>query len=185
MRSAARADSGGDVDWRDLLGDLETQMLAEERLELEAEVADRALREAATLTLADRLRAAVGATVRLELRGAGVVGGQLAAVGPDWLTMQESSAATTSLVPLTAILAVRDLPAGAAPLEGVVSTRYTVHMVLRRISSEGLQVVVSLDDGSTRRGRLGIVGKDYAELVAAESGRVLIASSAMSVVRPG
>jgi hypothetical protein len=58
-------------------------------------------------------------------------------------------------------------------------------MVLRRISSEGLQVVVSLDDGSTRRGRLGIVGKDYAELVAAESGRVLIASSAMSVVRPG
>ena len=63
--------------------------------------------------------------------------------------------------------------------------RMAVHMVLRRISSAGLPVAISLDDGSTRRGRLGVVGRDYVELVAAESGRVLIASSAMSVVRPG
>jgi hypothetical protein len=172
------------VDWRDLLGDLETQMLAEERLELEAEVADRALREAAMLALADRLRAAVGATVRLELRGVGIVGGQMAAVGPDWLTLQEFSAATTSLVPLSAILAVRDLPDGAAPLEGVVSSRYTVQMVLRRISSAGLPVVVSLDDGSARRGRLGVVGQDYVELNGGEGGRLLIASSAVSILRP-
>lgn len=106
------------MDWRDLLGDLETQMLAEERLELEAEVADRALREAAMLALADRLRAAVDATVRLELRGVGLVRGRLEAAGSDWLTLRELSAAATSLVPLSAILAVRDLPAGAAPLEG-------------------------------------------------------------------
>lgn len=60
-----------------------------------------------------------------------------------------------------------------------------MQMVLRRISSAGLPVVVALDDGSIRRGLLGVVGKDYAELLAAEGGRMLIASSAMSVLRPG
>jgi hypothetical protein len=173
------------LDWRDLLGDLETQMLAEERLELEAEVADRAVREAATLGLADRLRVAVGAVVRLEVRGVGNIGGQLAAVGPDWLTMRETSAAATSLVPLAAVAVVRDVPAGAAPLEGVVPARYTVQMVLRRISSAGSPVAASLDDGSTRRGRLGVVGKNYLELIAGEGGRTLIALTAVSLLRPG
>lgn len=173
------------MDWRDLLGDLETQMLAEERLELEAEVADRAVREAATLGIADRIRAAVGAVVRVELRGVGSVGGQLEAVGPDWLTMRETSTVAPSLVPLAAITVVRDVPAGAAPLEGVVPARYTVQMVLRRISSAGLPVVASLDDGSTRRGRLGLVGRDYVDLVDGEGGRTLIALTAVSLLRPG
>jgi predicted metalloprotease len=174
---------GDRMDWSDLLGDLETQMLAEERLELAAEVADRAVREAATLGLADRLRAAVGTTVRLEVCGAGVVRGRLAAVGPDWLTVREVSAGDASFVPTAAISAVRELPPGAAPLEGVVATRYTAQMVLRRISSAGLPVVVTLRDGAARRGLLAVVGKDYVELV--EDGcRTLLAASALSVVRP-
>lgn len=173
----------GRVNWTDVLGDVETQMLAEERLELEAEVADRATREAATLGLADRLRAAVGTAVRLEICGVGGVRGQLDAVGPDWLTVRETSAAGASFVPLKAVSAVRDLQGGAAPLEGVVATRYTAQMVLRRISSAGLPVVVTLADGGARRGRLGVVGKDYVELV--ENGdRALVASAAISVVRP-
>jgi hypothetical protein len=171
------------VEWRDLLGDLETQMLAEERLELAAEVADRAVREAAALGLADRLRAASGTAVRLELRGAGVVRGRLAAVGPDWLMLQEISATGASLVPLPAVVAARDLPAGASPIEGAVAARYTVQMVMRRISSAGLPVVVTLYDGATRRGLLGVVGKDYVELVG-DGDRALLASAALSIVRP-
>jgi hypothetical protein len=173
------------LDWRDLLGDLEAQMLAEERLELDAEVADRAQREAAAVGLADRLRAAAGTAVRLEVRGVGVLSGQLEAVGPDWLTLRETPAAAASLLPLSAIAAVRDLRAGAAQLEGMVPARYTMQMVLRRISGAGLHVVVTLDDGSVRRGRLGVVGKDYAELVGGEGGRTLIASAAVAVLRPG
>src|SRR4051794_40402318 len=102
------------MDWSDLLGDLETQMLAEERLELDAEVAERAMHEAATFGLADRLRAAVGTTVRLEVRGAGLVRGRLDSVGPDWLTVLEASAGEPSFLPLAAISAVRELPPGAA-----------------------------------------------------------------------
>lgn len=173
------------MDWRDLLGDLETQMLAEERLELEAEVADRAVREAAAFGLADRLRSGVGESVRLEVRGAGVVRGQLEAVGLDWLLVRESSTArAAAFVALSAIIAVRDLPPGAAPLEGVVSQRYTSQLVLRRISSAGLPVVATLHDGATRRGVLGVVGKDYVELVA-DGDRLLIASAALSILRPG
>jgi hypothetical protein len=184
-RGAASPNDGeGGVEWRDLLGDLESQMLAEERLELDAEVADRALREAALLGLADRLRAAAGTDVRLEVRGAGIVGGRLEAVGPDWLTVRETSAAAATLVPLQAVTAVRELPAGAAPLEGVVAGRYTAHLVLRRISSAGFGVALTLDDGSVRRGRIVVVGQDYVELVAAEGGRTLIATAAIAVVRP-
>lgn len=172
------------MDWRDLLGDLENQMLAEERLELEAEVADRAMREAATLGLADRLRAAAETAVRLEVRGLGIVSGRLEAVGPDWLMLRETPSAAGSLVRLAAITSVRDLPAGAAPIEGAVPARYTVQLVLRRISSAALPVVVTLEDGSVRRGRLGVVGKDYVELAGGEGGRALIASSALSVLRP-
>ena len=171
------------MDWSDLLGDLETQMLAEERLELEAEVADRAVREAAMLGLADRLRAAVGTIVRLEVRGAGIVRGRLVAVGPDWLTLREASAGDASLVPLAAIIAVRDLRAGAASLHGVVPTRYTAQMVLRRVSAAGLPVVVTLQDGAAHRGLLAVVGKDYVELVE-DGGRTLLAASFLSVVRP-
>ena len=172
------------MDWRDLLGDVEAQMLAEERLELEAEVADRAQREAAALSLADRLRAATGGVVRLEVRGVGVVRGQVEAVGPDWLMARETPTAAASLLPLAAIMAVRDVPAGAAPLAGAVASRYTVQMVMRRISSAGLPVVVTLDDGSVRRGRLGAIGKDYSELADSQGGRMLIASAAVAVLRP-
>ena len=172
------------MDWRELLGDLETQMLAEERLELEAEVADRAVREAATLGLADRLRAAVDTVARLEVRGAGSVGGLLVAVGVDWLMLRESAATATSLVPLDALVGVRDLAGGARSLDGVVAARYTVQMVLRRISLAGQPVVVMLDEGSARRGRLGIVGKDYVELIGSDAERTLMASSALAIVRP-
>jgi hypothetical protein len=172
------------MDWRDLLGDLETQMLAEERLELAAEVADRAVREAAAFGLADRLRSAVGATVRLEVRGAGVLRGQLDAVGVNWLMVRESSIADPSFVAMSAVTAVRDLPPGAARLEGVVSERYTAQLVLRRISSAGLPVVATTQDGVTRRGVLGVVGKDYVELVE-DGARLLLASAVLAVLRPG
>ena len=172
------------MDWRDLLGVLETQMLAEERVELEAEVADRAVREAASLGLTDRLRAAIETAVRLEVRGAGIVGGRLAAVGPDWLMLRETSATATSLVPYVALVAVRNLPGGARRLEGAVSARYTLQMVLRRVSSARQPVVLTLDDGSARPGRLGVVGKDYVELVGGEADRMLITSAAIGILRP-
>jgi hypothetical protein len=87
-------------------------------------------------------------------------------------------------VPLDAVVAVRNLAGGARPLEGVVPARYTVQMVLRRISSAGQPVTVTLVDGSARRGRLGVLGKDYLELVGSDAERVLIATAVLAVLRP-
>ena len=96
--------------WDDLFRDLEAQLAAATAAELDAEVADRARREAALLGLLDRARAAVGHPVVVRVLGAGPVDGVLSDVGSQWLLVAETGGREV-LVPIAAVVSLTGLRA--------------------------------------------------------------------------
>ena len=66
------------MEWDALLVDLESRFEAERRADIAAQAADLAEAEVAAVRLADRLRGAVGRTIRLRTRGGTPVDGVLA-----------------------------------------------------------------------------------------------------------
>ena len=101
----------GAMRWEGLFADLEGQLAAEERRELDDEVAERTRRERALVTLADRLAGAVGSTVRLGL-GAGLhVQGDIADLGDGWVLLRDPATGREHLVPTAAVVTVSALGA--------------------------------------------------------------------------
>lgn len=160
------------VRWDELFTDLEAQFDAAEAANLSAELADRTRREAAQLHLADRLGAAVGATVRVVAEGAGPVSGRLAATGPDWLLLEVGAAGERALVPLAAVLAVSGLSRHSlAPGSGgVVAGRLGLGHALRAIARDRAAVAVTLRAGAVLTGTVDRVGADFLELTEAADG---------------
>lgn len=74
----------GDMPFRDLFEDLEQQAAGLGLAERDAELADRARSEYATVTVAARVHASLGRRVRLRLVDEAVVDGLLSQAGPDW-----------------------------------------------------------------------------------------------------
>lgn len=157
--------------WEDLFADLELQWEAAEAATLEAELADRSRREAGHLRLLDRLRPAVGHGIRCLLRVGGggveqaVVTGRLAALGVDWLLLDEPGM-TEILVPRQSLLAVRGLPAVSAQPghEGLVAARLDLRYVVRGLVRDRSACAVSLLGGGLLTGTLLRVGADFFEL---------------------
>lgn len=159
-------DSVRGVRWEELFADLEAQALAEERVELEVEVADRTRRESARLRLVDRLRgaAASGREISVTTRGGDPVTGQVGGVGPDWLLLEAAGAEV--LVSLAAVETVSGLgPESAAPgSEGLVAARLGLGHALRAIARDRAEVRLSTVGGLTVVGTLERVGQDHVEL---------------------
>jgi hypothetical protein len=153
------------VRWDELFDDLDAQFNEVETAELAAEVADRSRREVALLRLVDRLRPVLGRQITVRLVGAGVVEGQLTAMGPDWLLLAEAGG-REALVVASALLSVGGLAAQtAAPnSEGLVAARLNVAYALRGIVRDRSEVAVTLIDGSTAAGTIDRVGADFLEL---------------------
>ncbi|MGB7817393.1 MAG: hypothetical protein WBL35_01485, partial [Ornithinibacter sp.] len=70
--------------WEGLFADLEGQLAAEERRELDSEVAERTRRERALVELGARL-AATDAELVVTLAGGSRVAGSVADLGADWV----------------------------------------------------------------------------------------------------
>jgi len=153
--------------WERLFADLEAQLAAAEAAAEESEVADRSRREAATLSLVDRLRASVGAPVQVRVGGAGVVEGVLREVGSQWLLLAEP-AGTEALVPAAGVMAVSGLSTwSAAPgSAGPLFTRLGIGSALRAVARDRSAVTVTLADGSALSGTLDRVGADFVEVSA-------------------
>ena len=66
------------MDWDALLADLESRFEAERRADIAAQAADLAEAEVAAVRMTDRLRGAVGRTIRLRTHGGTPVDGVLA-----------------------------------------------------------------------------------------------------------
>lgn len=142
---------------------------AEESDEL---IADLAAAESLGLTLADRLRAAVGTSVVLSLatqdQAAARLRGTLEQVEPDHVLVRVDFGLV--LVSLQAIVAINGLGPGSRPMPAS-TVRWTWRATLRRWL--GQEVVVYLSTPGNVRGHLERVAADHID-VAGAAGRATI-----------
>jgi len=149
--------------WTYLFADLESQADGLVAVEVDAEVAERTRIEIGRLTLATRLRGAIGHSVTLRCAGAGACSGRLDRVGADWLLLAEASGAET-LVPLRSLLGVGGLGRHSAAPDGAATVQLGLRAVLRGIARDRAPVRAVLDDGTPVDGTVDRVGADYLEL---------------------
>lgn len=144
--------------WRELFDDLEGRLAAEERRELDLEVADRTRRERALVGLHERLLATqeAGGPLEARLRSGTTVHGVVVDVGADWFVLDD--AAGGSLVPLGAVVHLRGLDTHAA--DRLLPRRFGLGHALRGLSRDRAVVtVVDITAGETT-GTIDAVGSD-------------------------
>jgi hypothetical protein len=161
------------VGWEDLFADLEGEFDAAEAAELAAEIEDRTRRESARLRLVDRLRAATGIPLMVDVRHLGTLRAVVADVGSDWLLLHEERN-QQALVPLSSIMGVVGLSdrAEEPDLESPVASRLSLGYALRALARARTCVVLTLTDGVTRTGTVNQVGADHLVLVEHERDEV-------------
>ena len=159
--------------WDELFADLEAQAEALARTELAGEVVERTRGEVGSLALLDRVRAAVGAQLRLHLAGGLTVNGTVSRVGPDWLLIDEQDA-REAVVALARVLRVRGLVRYSAVPDSmsVVESRLGLRHVLRGIARDRSTARVHLVDGSVLDATLDRIGSDFVELATHAAGEV-------------
>ena len=156
--------------WEELFADLEAQAAADDRAELDAEVAERTRRESARLRVVDRLRGAETAghvltfTVVGGSAGAAVETGRVGGVGPDWVLVVRDGAEV--LVVLAAVESVLGLgPESAEPgSEGPVVARLGLGHALRAVARDRAEVGLTTTAGTVLVGTIERVGADHVEL---------------------
>jgi hypothetical protein len=148
--------------WQELFADLEAQALCLERAD-EGEISDRIRGEMAQVTLINRLRASVARQVTVSIQGLGDVTGRLQRTGADWMLIQ---APDEVIVPLAAVMALRDLPPDALSPEssGVVAGGLRLTSVLRAAARDRSVVVLTRLDGRSLTGTPDRVGADFVDL---------------------
>ena len=187
----ARGYSVGRMRWQELFADLEAQARSLERLEQEAEVAERTRGELAQLTLLRRLHAQLGGELSLWVDGVGAVAGRLDRVGSNWLLLSNLDEV---LVPTAALMKLMDLPLQATSPDGIgkVTPRLPLGFVLRAVATDRSVVTVRLRDGATLVGTPHRVGADFLDLAVHDPaepprrdlvrGRVTVPFEALAVV---
>jgi hypothetical protein len=151
--------------WDDLFADLDAQADALEVAERAVEVGDRARIEFATIGMFERLRAAVGGPIRVQLVGGLAIGGTLQRAGADWLLVDEESG-REAVVARSAVRAVHGLgrvsavPGNAGP----VLAKLTLRSALRGIARDRSAVRLHLVDGEVLDATIDRVGSDFVEV---------------------
>lgn len=180
---------GGDVRWENLFADLEARLVAAERAELLADVPELTRAELGGVALGDRMRAALGAAVSLDLTGGGRLTGTVVEVDVAWVLVADGP--RRHLVPLAALAAVGGLGRSVAAPAGSVTRRLGLGAVLRALARDRAVVRVTHRAGQVR-GRIDAVGADHLEVAAAgldddrPSGeRVLVPFAALEVISSG
>ncbi len=151
--------------WDGLFADLEAQADALALAERAGEIEERARIEVGRQRLVDRLRAALGAQVRLQASGDVSISGVLRRVGPEWALLEDASRRETVVV-LASVQSVAGLSRLAAgPDSGsVIESRLGLRHALRGIARDRSPVRAHLADGSTLDGTLDRVGVDFVDL---------------------
>ncbi|MDQ4039352.1 MAG: hypothetical protein M3313_13630 [Actinomycetota bacterium] len=154
----------GEMRWARLFADLEAQLQAEEAIDLASEVASRTRHESGQLSMADRLRAAVGHPVRIDCTGVGELGGTLQDVGTGWLLLDEGRGREV-LVNLSAVGAVQGLSQrSASGSHSEVGRRLDLRYAIRGLTRDRSPLQVLLTSGQVLTGTFDRVGSDFVEL---------------------
>lgn len=148
--------------WEQLFADMEAQLAAGRLAEVRADVAELARAERGSVTLAARVRASVGRTVRVRVGDSEAVTGSLVEAAPEWMLLATSST-RRSVVPLAAVAAVDGLAPEAAPAPGRVESRLGLGQVLRALARDRVGVRVSAR-GVEVVGRIDRVGADHLDV---------------------
>lgn len=148
------------VRWERLFDDLEAQVAAQARLELDAEVAERTRLERSRVTLGERVVGALGAEVSLRVRGGTVARGRLEDSGDGWLLLVEAGGRQL-LVPVPAVLGVSGL---GRPQDDARARRFGIGSAMRIISRDRRAVVVVDVDGGSVHGTIDAVGADALDI---------------------
>ena len=149
--------------WEALFADLEGRLAAEERRELDDEVAERTRRERALVELEGRLSAATGSTLRLGLVGGPSLHGQLVDVGAGWVLVRADTTGREVVVPVRAIATVTGL--GRASEPGRTARRFALGSALRALSRDRATVAVTpAGGGPLLVGTIDAVGADHLDL---------------------
>lgn len=173
----------GPTRWEALFGDLEAQARAQSAAEADALVSELTRAEHATMTLADRFRAVVGAVVTLELLAGAPLRGVVREAADDWVLVRGilPEPASQHLVPLAAVAGAHGLGRQAAQ---ATSRRDTLGLgpVLRTLQRDRAGVTVRTLSG-TVGGRIARVGKDHLDVdVLDDRGTRLVPFSALLLV---
>lgn len=159
--------------WDELFADLEAHAEALARAERAGEVDERTRGEVGALSLVDRLRAAVGAPVRVQLLGGLTLTGTVDRVGPDWLLIDEQ-AGREAVVVLDRVLRLRGLMRYSAVPDSmsVVESRLGLRHVLRGIARDRSATRLHLVDGSVLDATPDRIGADFVEVATHAAGEV-------------
>ena len=149
--------------WEGLFADLEGRLAAEERRDLDDEVAERTRRERALVELDARLCAATGSSLRVGLVGGSTLEGELLDVGDGWLLVRAGTAAREVLLPTAAVATLGLLGRESEP--GRVARRFALGSALRALSRDRATVGVALVGGGPLLvGTIDAVGADHLDL---------------------
>ncbi|MET1021991.1 MAG: hypothetical protein ABWX69_07315 [Arthrobacter sp.] len=152
--------------WDALFHDLETQMAAEERRNLDAEITERTRTEEAAVELADRLRGSLGLPIMVHLTTGLAFEGTLSHVGGQALVLDEPRHQV--LVPYTSAVRYLGLTRLAVPEPSMVRQRLGLASALRGLARDRAALAVLVSDGSaggtTLHGVIDRVGRDYFDL---------------------
>ncbi len=185
----ARPSTVGAVRWENLFADLEARLEAAERADLLADVPELTRGELGGVGLGDRMRAALGAGVTLDLSGGARVTGTVVDVDAAWVLVADGP--RRHLVPVAALAAVGGLGRSVAAPAGGVARRLGLGAALRALARDRALVRVVHRSGQVR-GRIDAVGADHLEVAAAgldddrpSGARVLVPFAALEVISSG
>ena len=167
--SCAYADA---MRWDALFFDLETQVAASARLDLDAEIAERTRTEAAAVELADRLRGSLGLLVGVPLASGKMFEGILSHAGSQALVLDEPRHQV--LVPYASAVRYLGLSRLAVAEQSRVRQGLGLASALRGLARDrtGLGVLISGGSAgeSTLHGVIDRVGRDYFDLAVTGEG---------------
>lgn len=165
-----------------LFDDLEGQAAALWEADREAELADRARAEYATVTLASRLMASRGRTVALDVPHVGRVEGRLDRLGDGWCLV--SGAGQDWVVPLPAVVAVHGAAERSVPeVAWSPVDRLGLRAALRRLADAGARCLLHLGDGTRHEALVERVGADFLEARDAAGGLLLVPYAGLVAVQ--
>lgn len=180
--------------WDDLFADLDAQASALEVAERASEIGERTRIEVAAIGMLERLRAAIGTPMRVQVVGGLALGGTLLRAGPDWLLLDEGSG-REAVVALAGVRSVHGLGRlSAIPGSGgPVLAKLTLRTALRGIARDRSGVRIQLVDGEVLDATIDRVGADFVEIARHAAGEarrradvrdvLLVPFSALAAVR--
>ncbi len=153
--------------WDALFNDLETQLADYQRQDLDAEIAERALADAAAVLVSDRLRGSVGLGIRIHLASGAVFDGELSHAGSEALVLDQPR--HQLLVPYAAVLTYHGLSRMALAEPSVVRQRLGLASALRGLAAgrERIDVLLAGGPEAALPGFIDRVGRDYFDLAEA------------------